>query len=145
MSLAFVATGVSQALSTVPQRWDGWTDGANLLITISSLSFLIAAAALHLSQRDRKISRNTWLLAAVHAMMGFLGQVLLFRAFDLLTPGRLVALAYPLSIGTTILAYSEYSRIAIREKLGTQGAAALVLGLASVVFLACNSLLAGAR
>ena len=56
------------------------------------------------------------LLALAHGLLGFLGQAAFFSSLDRLAPLGLAAAAFPVSIGTTILSFSLYSALVLRER-----------------------------
>jgi len=133
---AFAALGVSQALSSIPSRWAGWTDGAGLRVALSAAGFLAALLVLFAFTRDRRPGRLVPLLALAHGALGFLGQAALFASLDRLTPLGLAAAAFPISIGVTILSFNLYSALVLRERFRAIDVAALAAGAAGIALLA---------
>lgn len=133
---AFAALGVSQALSSVPSRWAGWTDAAGLRVALSAAGFLAVLFVLFVFTRDRRPGRLVPLLALAHGALGFLGQAAFFASLDRLTPLGLAAAAFPVSIGTTILSFSLYSALVLRERFRALDIAALAAGTAGIALLA---------
>lgn len=136
VAAAFVALGVSQTLSSVPSRWAGWTDAAGLRVPFSAAGFFVVMLVMLAFSRDRRPGRLVPLLALVHGVLGFLGQAAFFIALDRLAPLGLAAAAFPVSIGTTILSFSLYSALVLRERFRALDVASLAAGSAGIALLA---------
>ena len=133
---AFAALGVSQALSSIPSRWEGWTDAAGLRVALSAAGFLAVLLALLPFTKDRRPGRLVPLLALAHGAVGFLGQAALFASLDRLALHGLAAAAFPVSIGTTIVSFSLYSALVLRERFSALDIASLAAGSAGIALLA---------
>jgi drug/metabolite transporter (DMT)-like permease len=136
---AFAALGVSQALSSIPSRWNGWTDAAGLRVALSAAGFLVPQLVLFLFTKDRRPGRLVPLLALAHGVVGFLGQAALFASLDRLAPYGLAAAAFPVSIGTTIVSFSLYSALVLRERFRALDIASLAAGSAGIALLALTA------
>ena len=133
---AFAALGVSQALSSIPSRWAGWTDAVGLRVALSAAGFLVVLLVLFLFSKNRRPGRLVPLFALAHGALGFLGQAALFASLDRLAPHGLAAAAFPVSIGVTILSFSLYSALVLRERFRALDVAALAAGSAGIALLA---------
>ena len=136
---AFAALGVSQALSSIPSRWDGWTDAAGLRVALSAAGFLVVLLVLLAFTKDRRPGRLVPLLALAHGVVGFLGQAALFASLDRLAPHGLTAAAFPVSIGTTIVSFSLYSALVLRERFRPLDIASLAAGSSGIALLALDA------
>jgi len=139
VAAAFAALGVSQTLSSVPSRWAGWSDGPGLRVALSAAGFLAVMLVLFLFAKDRRPGRLVPLLALAHGVIGFLGQAAFFASLDRLAPLGLAAAAFPVSIGTTILSFSLYSALVLRERFRALDIASLAAGSAGIALLALST------
>lgn len=136
--LGFLAMGISQTLMTVPSHWPGWVDTGRLRVPVMSTAATLFLATACAAQRCWP-RRNEWVLGVTCNFVGLASAVVLFAGMDRLADRNLVALAYPLSVGTGMVGFAIYSRVGLREPLGAYGGMAVALGLAGLGLLAIGS------
>jgi drug/metabolite transporter (DMT)-like permease len=133
--LGFLAMGVSQTLLTVPSHWPGWSDPGRLRVPVMSTAATIFLATACVVQRCWP-RRHEWIFGVISNFVGLGNAVLLFAGMDRLAERNLVALAFPLSIGTGMVGFAIYSRVWLREPLGAFGGTAVAVGLVGLCLLA---------
>ncbi len=137
LALTFLAIGASQLLFTVPSRWTDWADHARIrapLMGVLNLAFSLVL----LFPKPPAISRSVlWWGIAMGAIMTT-GQALLFAALDQLGRHGLIAIAYPLAIGTCIAVYVAYSTVILRERLRVCDLFAVAAGIAGMVLISLS-------
>jgi len=133
MIIAFILGGIELTIYTLPNRWAGWTDVANIrpaLIQFGKLSILIPIIS-----KKIKIQRKTILIALMSAVFNFLIVVIQFKAMDYLVKDQMLAVLYPVAIGTSILLFTAYSRFFRKEKLAPMANFSMVTILAGIILL----------
>lgn len=115
MMFAFVLGGVELTLYTIPNRWEGWADTANLrpaLIQVGRMVMLIP-----LLVKKIKPQKKTTVIALIAAVFNLLVVITQFKAMDYLVKDQMLAVLYPIAIGTYILLFSAYGTFYRKEKL----------------------------
>ena len=132
--LAFLTTGLSQAISTIPSYWPGWVDEARLRVPLGSSGSLITLLVINLFRRGVKWN-SEWRLAVPCAMIAVFGQFGLYASMDKLAEVNKIALVYPLCTAVCVLGFAVYSRVRLKERLGLAGCTAFLLCLAGIVMM----------
>ena len=132
---AFLFVGLQQVLHTMPSRWPGWDDTAQLRVPLAMTGTLAAFAAVLLFQREWP-NRRSWLPAAFLALCVVPSHVLLYRGLDSLAVRAQAGLGYPVAVGTCVVVFAVYSLGVLREPTTREHLVGLVLGIAGVVLMA---------
>jgi drug/metabolite transporter (DMT)-like permease len=134
---AFIILGFTQTLSTVPTRWPGWEDTANVRVAMFSGGAFIVMLVISIVSRMLP-SRQIIRLALVGATLGFFSQIIFYKGMDLLEEAGMVSIVYPLAIGTCITGFAVYSKFALKEHFGFKEIAGIVLGLVGIGLISIN-------
>jgi len=132
--LCFGLLGAAQVLVTVPAHWPGWTDTARLRAAVLLVAGALgnaAAAPLRHERPRRRIVPWAFLLAAIIVA----GHIALFEGLDRMGKLASVSIAYPVAVGTSIVAFGLYSRLALHERLEVWHGLGLALCLAGVAMM----------
>jgi multidrug transporter EmrE-like cation transporter len=135
--LCLAVLGAAQTLFTVPSRWPGWTDAANLRIPLGALGGLVVGGIVCVARGIRP-NRLALTYAACGALLTVISQNLFFDALDRLAASGLLFAAYPLAVGVCIVAFALYSRLALREHFGWGKAGGVALGLLGITLISVN-------
>lgn len=132
---ALFLLGIQQTLTTIPSRWEGWSDIARLRVPLGRTGGLIgffSVAILLKRYPDKKIIKFGLLLSLV----GLPSQVLFFKSLDYFAQVSRAAIAYPIAVGTCIVSFALYSVFVIREPLNKVRTAGIIFGTIGIVLTA---------
>ena len=124
--LCFAITGAAQVFTTIPSYWKDWADTARLRAAVLLAAAAASYTAIALARREpfaRKVVPWAILLAGVIAG----GHIALFESMDRLEKNQALSVLYPVAVGTSIVAFALYSRLALREPFGLCHAIGTVL------------------
>lgn len=127
--------GAQQTLMTVPSRWSGWTDSAFLRVPFIQWGSMIGYNIVMI-MRKKKITFKVWRLALLlsAAMIG--SQLLLFKTLDIFADFSKAAIVFPMGIGVSMILFSLYSFIIIKEKATIQHVLGVTIGTIGIVLIA---------
>lgn len=129
--LSFACIGISQALCTLPSHWPKWEDVAGLRVPLIMGTTGLGYLGLRMISPPRP--RGGLLRFSIAgAAMTLVGGFLLFFAIDRLTSVQMIALAYPVAVGTGIVFFSLYGRIFLGETPSKLGLATTMAGLIAI-------------
>jgi len=131
---AFAIIGLQQSAMAEPSH-RGLTDPGNLRLPVFYLTmFVVSGVACAMTRTP--VRAAAWRIGAAAAITSLLGQWVLLRSLDLLAPHRRAGLAYPIAVGTCILAFALWRAAAgERYRAGIWTAlATLLTGLALLAF-----------
>ncbi|HEY3333492.1 MAG TPA: hypothetical protein VGK19_25900 [Capsulimonadaceae bacterium] len=127
----FVANGVGQTLTTVPSRWPNWTDTHHLRVALS-FTGVFAVNGLVAAFTKQRVTRATVLLGLLSSAFVFTAQMIIFPCMDILQRYGIVGICYPLACGSTIISFSLYSLLVLKERFQARETVAITLGLAGL-------------
>jgi len=135
MSLLFL--GVSQIFSTIPSRWEGWTDTSGMRVFVFSASSCVVMTVVALI-RKIKPEKKVVLLALCGSVLGFFCQIFFYKGMDLMSAAGFISIVYPLAVATCIVGFALYSRFALKEHFGWKEILGIGIGLAGIVLISVN-------
>lgn len=130
-----LAMGAAQVLMGYPSRWDGFVDVARLRtpVTLTSAALFYTLVMLALRQR---VSRMDLGLSFFWSLAALASYYALFLCLDKMAEHRLAGLVYPIGVGTCIVIFSLYSRVALSEPIGLRRGVGLGLTVTGITLLA---------
>jgi multidrug transporter EmrE-like cation transporter len=132
---AFLLLGVSEVFCTIPSRWAGWVDTANLRVPLMSLAPIVLAAIVVRVRRSR-FQRKNILVSCIGAAVGTASTVLMFRGLDMPERCGYISIVYPLAVGVCITSFALYSWLGIKERFRARELAGIALGVVGIALLA---------
>jgi len=133
--LALVLLGVAQTCMTVPSHWDDWQDTANLRVPLLAIG-RASPMLLLLAIRRPRLNRPAVLPVAYLTFNGICSHQILFIGMDKLRAADMVSIAFPMAVGTCIVAFAGYSLLIIRESVSRQRLIGIAAGVAGVTLVA---------
>lgn len=130
----FLLNGIAQTCHTIPSRWAGWKDTANLRPFLGTFTGFVFSAVWAATGKKRP-DRDLLLTAAGAACIGTLSNVLLYQAMDRMSRAGMLALVYPLAVSVCIVAFNLYSFVVLKERFGRWGFLASFLGVTGIILL----------
>jgi drug/metabolite transporter (DMT)-like permease len=117
-------------------RWSNLAGAARLpdLVLVIGFSGMVSGAGMLLMTRSMALGHGG--ISSAISQSALVVLLVLFASLDRLGPRGLAAAAFPVSIGTTILSFSLYSALVLRERFRALDVAALAAGSAGIVLLA---------
>ncbi len=127
--------GTQQTLMSLPSRWSDWTDSAFLRVPFIQWGAMLSYNTLMIIQR-KKITIKVWRTALLLSGTMISSQLLLFRALDIFAQFSKTAIVFPMGIGVSMILFSLYSFIVIREKATTYHVLGMLIGTLGIVLVA---------
>lgn len=112
---AFAVIGAGQYFFSLPSYWPGWSDRYALRIPMQAAGGLAFLLVLARPGKLLELDRIAWLHGALFAVLTFAGRFALYQAIDALAALRLVAIAYPVCLGLSILGFVFYHALCQRR------------------------------
>ncbi len=132
--LVFILIGIQQSLTTLPSYWDGWSDTADIRTPILFLGIFFTYLAFMAVQKQYP-DRQTLKLSLYIILFSVPGQHALFMGIDHLNKVKMVAIAYPLAVGITILFFVFYSLFYLKEKTSKASILGIFVAMAGLVLV----------
>ncbi len=113
--VGFLVIGAGQYLFSIPSYWENWTDKYALRIPIQAtggLGLLFVWAGIG---GFKNAVRTLWLHGLVFALLTYAGRFTLYKAIDALAELKMVAIAYPVCLGLSILGFVAYHSYSERK------------------------------
>jgi len=132
---SFVCFGSGQICRLVPSHWGSLGSAGPLRVTIA----LAASATLFLvllCVRRQRPERRAFLHALPVAFCMLAGQHTFYKAADALAAHGLAAIAFPLGIGGSMVGFTIYTRLVLKEPFRRTTWAGVAAGTAGIVLLA---------
>jgi drug/metabolite transporter (DMT)-like permease len=132
---AFLLGGAELTLYTIPNRLAGFEDPANLrpaLIQVGRMVMFIPILA-----KKIKPQKKTAIISLIAAVFNVFVAVIQFMAMDYLAKDQMMAVLYPIGMGTYILLFTAYGFYYRKERLSTPAwlsMAAIVTGIVLLCF-----------
>ena len=133
--LALVLLGISQTCMSVPSHWDDWQDTANLRVPLLAIGRVSPMLVL-LAVRRPRLNRAAILPVAYLTFNGICSHQILFIGMDKLRAADMVSIAFPMAVGTCIVAFAGYSLLIIRESVSRRRLLGIAAGIAGVTLVA---------
>lgn len=137
--LAFALIGLSQVFSMVPSHWPDWTDSSKLRVPLVFLVSTLFWLTLMIRRKRKMEARKNLPLALGYAACVLAGQWLLYLALDRMAALGLSSMVYPLAIGTCIIGFYLYSRIALREKTNFAATLGVLSAAGGIILITLGS------
>jgi drug/metabolite transporter (DMT)-like permease len=132
---SIVLVGGGQILAGLPSRWPGWQDAAGLRIPLQASANLLFLLAWTAWQGGRWPTGGAWRLGLAWAAVVLGGMVLLFIGLDACAGVGMLAAAYPIAVGTCIVAFTLWNvlhRVEPASRRLAAGTALLIAGIAGI-------------
>ncbi|OGF50716.1 MAG: hypothetical protein A2231_05615 [Candidatus Firestonebacteria bacterium RIFOXYA2_FULL_40_8] len=134
---SFVFIGIGQVLYITPSHWSGWIDAAEIRVLIVYISSLILMTGVALYSKE-KLDKTAVLLAVVLAVAGALSSQSLLVGVDAFTPYKISKIAYPIATASSIVLFSFYSYIYLKEPFSLKKWLGIVFGILGIVLFSIN-------
>jgi drug/metabolite transporter (DMT)-like permease len=134
---ALLSCGAAQAFANVPSYWVGWSDNAQLRLSLGAFSSTIICLAVILIQRKKifPIARKLVVIGFVMSVVMLLNLKMLFYTLDRLSSYNMGAIGYPIVIGSCIAGFSLYSMFVIKEKVLWQNWVGLIATISGIIII----------
>jgi len=134
---SLLASGAAQAFANVPSYWVGWSDNAQLRLSLGALASTIICLAVMLIKRKKifPIARKLVVIGFVMACVTLLALKMLFYTLDRLSSYNMGAIGYPIVIGSCITGFSLYSMFVIKEKVLWQNWVGLIATILGIIII----------
>ena len=127
--------GTQQTLMTLPSRWKNWSDVAALRVPFIQIGAMIGYNLLLIFQQ-KKFNFKVWKLASILTFFMIGSQLLLFKTLDLFAASAKAAIVFPMGIGVSMILFSLYSFLIIKEKATMYHVLGISIGIAGIIFVA---------
>lgn len=134
---SFILIGAGQVLYTTPSHWLDWSDTAELRVPILYLSSLILMTGVTIYSKQ-KIDKTSVLLGIVLAVAGALGAKFLLIGVDSFAPYKISKIAYPIATAGSIVLFSFYSYIFLKEPFGVKKWLGITFGIIGITLFCIN-------
>lgn len=135
--LTFLTLGLAQLLLGVPSHWTNCPDSARLRIPILLSTGTVVHVLIIFIKRIHVDIRILPLCLAWTAL-GLVSLIGLFKCFDIMAQFGLAGIVYPLAVGTSIVGFSIYSHIRLREMYTRTTMAGLSVAIIGIILIACR-------
>lgn len=135
--LAFISMlflGLHQTLTTIPSYWYNWTDTGNLRPPLIFSGVAIGYAVPAFINRY-SIGKETLKFSLLLILVSMPAQPLLYKSMDLLAPCGLIPIIYPVAVSTTIITFSLYSLLVLKEHASSGYIAGVLCGIIGFLFI----------
>ncbi len=115
---AFCLTGSAQAMQNVPSYWLDWQDTANLRPALAYSGGALGSFCFSLFSKRQLLPLSGRLLLATGtvALWNVVTVTLMFKALDICSRSGLGSIGYPVIVGSSIISFSLYSCLVLKEK-----------------------------
>ena len=133
---AFLGFGLAQTLMTLPS-WYGLKDAANIRTSClyfgSTLIMSVYAGVISPGHFD--FSKRLILCGIIVSVLNLISMMLMFHALDHLRAYRLSSIGFPLAIASSLVGFTLYSILILREKCYVLTLAGLLQIIAGGIFI----------
>ena len=130
----FCLIGLSQILFSAPSHWQNWSDNAGLRVPILYVSSCILMVILS-ARAGERMDKSTALIGLVLAVSGVIGARALLAGLDCLMPFNLSKIVYPIAISGSVVLFSLYSFIILKEPFTPKKWLGVALGAGGIIML----------
>ncbi len=127
--------GSQQVCMAIPSRWTDWQDSMMLRVPFIQLSSVICYNTIMIIQR-KKITLKVWRLAILLSCVMIMSQLLLFETLDTFAQFSKTSLVFPIGIGVSMIAFSLYSLLILKEKTNFYNISGMVFGTLGIALVA---------
>ena len=132
---SFLIIGIHQILTLLPIYWPNWTDSSNMRVPLLFTGFSIGYIFIFFTHKT-KIEKRSILFALMLIPLALPSQFIFYRGMDIFAKLNIVSVAYPLAVGTNIIAFVIYSLFFLKEKSPKIYIAGVLIGVSGLMLLA---------